>query len=278
MMNKLPIKISKYITNKLVNEPLLKKQELVYYLEAMNDELTSYWALHFPKRESMNDELIDLMNRNSQMYEQLCTYLMNKLSTNVNSCNKIYDYYGCVYVEPLIEVNTVILTNIDCYTSIINKWFCNAKKYATQYEQFCALFLQDYGFDEVTLTKRNGDAGVDIICLKNGEDNFQLYTLHALCQVKFYKVKADQAIIRNIIGDSTLIAFDRATYEVINHAPKRLIIISHNGFNEQAEKYATAHGVTLLDTAKILRWIVKQPHYEQFPCIHFLEQFHAVAS
>lgn len=110
----------------------------------------------------------------------------------------------------------------------------------TEFERFCAELLDDFGYQQIHMTKSTGDQGVDITAIKGG--------LRYAFQCKRYSSKIGNAAVQQVNTGKMLYSCQKA------------VVITNNYFTAGAKKAAAAVGVELWDRdvlsdkiAKIMR-------------------------
>ncbi len=135
------------------------------------------------------------------------------------------------------KFNTVELSNED--KKIILKELYGYFKDWYDFEKFCKLFLKNQRFDEVEVTKRTGDGGIDLNAVRTGFDSNGLDAIKYKIQVKRLKpgtsVKKDdvKALRGNLNKYSQEIGifittgkYTKGTYEFVEECnPKDIILI-----------------------------------------------------
>lgn len=95
------------------------------------------------------------------------------------------------------------------------------------FERFCAELLDDFGYQQIHVTKSSGDQGVDIIAVKGG--------LRYAFQCKRYSSKIGNAAIQQVNTGKMLYSCQKA------------VVITNNYFTSGAKQAAKAVGVELWD-------------------------------
>lgn len=74
-----------------------------------------------------------------------------------------------------------------------------------KFENFCKIFLKWLGFDDIQLTQRCNDGGIDLKCTKKEIEHLNLNTIEYVVQAKCYKMenKIGASVIRNFRGTRT---------------------------------------------------------------------------
>ena len=135
----------------------------------------------------------------------------------------------------VLDVNNTIIKEFidDIYNCFLGD--------AYEFEYFCKLFLIKEGFDEVEVTRRSKDGGIDLKAIKKGYDDNGADTISYKIQAKRFKPNRTVSIksIRELKGVLeghekgifiTTGKYTKATYEFINECnPKCIILI--DGFN-----------------------------------------------
>jgi len=82
------------------------------------------------------------------------------------------------------------------------------KKDKYKFEKFCKIFLKWLDFDDVQVTKRNGDGGIDLKCCKREIEQLELHTIDYVVQAKCKKHsnKVTPHDIRDFRGSKTSMA------------------------------------------------------------------------
>lgn len=96
-----------------------------------------------------------------------------------------------------------------------------------EFERFCAALLEDFGYQQIHVTKSTGDQGVDIIAIKGG--------FRWAFQCKRYSSKIGNAAIQQVNTGKILYSCQKAA------------VITNNYFTAGAVKAAKAVGVELWD-------------------------------
>jgi hypothetical protein len=274
-MKKLPNRLKQYILKKILGLPITTEKELCSLLDELYGDIY-YYVESTPKNNSLVlEELINLSDRSSNIYEDIALFLVQYLNTDISRLSEVHERFGIYYIKPVVSLSVKNVHELECFTAIFNTWEVDCIKYSDKYEEFSSLFLQDYGLILIERTKRNGDYGIDILCttVENENDYLGIYKVDVLCQVKFFTTPIDQPVVRRIIGDSLLISFDSEIYSQITHSPKKLMIISHKGFTKGAELLAKNSGISIIDTQWIIRWIASKPNFSELKCVKYLKNF-----
>lgn len=123
------------------------------------------------------------------------------------------------------------------------KYFENGYKF----EEFCKMFLNWLNFDDVKVTKRSGDAGIDLTCNKEEIDGLELNIINYVVQAKRYSKsnKVGSKEIRDLKGTST------------NNSTRRLFITTSD-YTLDAIKEARDNNnpVTLINGKKIIEYLI----------------------
>jgi len=135
------------------------------------------------------------------------------------------------------------------------KYFDNDKY---KFESFCKIFLTWLGFDDVVVTPKSGDKGIDLRCTKREIDKIDTKDIEYIVQAKCYKVgnNVSGPDIRNFKG----------TRESLG---KRRIFISTSDFTKEAREEAAdpnqpvtlINGNMIMDYCKSLGDQVFDVHY-----------------
>lgn len=96
-----------------------------------------------------------------------------------------------------------------------------------EFERFCAELLDDFGYQQIHVTKSSGDQGVDITAVKGG--------LRYAFQCKRYSSKIGNAAIQQVNTGKMLYSCQKA------------VVITNNYFTSGAKQAARAVGVELWD-------------------------------
>lgn len=140
-----------------------------------------------------------------------------------------------------------------------------------KYEEFCQKWLKEY-CDEVKLTPKSNDKGIDIIgeiFARTSFDELKKIQIQLLVQVKLYKNKVDVPVMRHLVGDSIFLSFARCDCSIFK--PTVLSVISHSGFSKKAKNFAKDHHILLIDSKKMINFLEKKGHLKEFECINYLE-------
>ncbi|WP_269052345.1 restriction endonuclease [Sporosarcina sp. G11-34] len=248
------------------------EKELCSLLDELSDNIYTHVEATTAINDVILDELINLSDRSSDVYEDMVAYLIEYLNTNDSRLSEVYELMGIYYIKPAVPLSVENVHELGKFTTIFNLWERDCIKYAEHYEEFCSLFLQDYGLILLERTKRNRDYGIDILCTSRQHENDYLgiYSIDVLCQVKFYTTPVDQPVVRAIIGDSLLISFEPEIYPHITHSPKKLMVISHKGFTKGAELLAKKSGISVVDTQWMIKWIASKTNFNEMKCVKYL--------
>lgn len=96
-----------------------------------------------------------------------------------------------------------------------------------EFERFCAALLEDFGYQQIHVTKSTGDQGVDIVAIRNG--------LRWAFQCKRYASKIGNAAVQQVNTGRMMYSCQKA------------VVITNNYFTSGAVKAAKAVGVELWD-------------------------------
>lgn len=211
-------------------------------------------------REEVIDEYAD---SNTKSYRNLITHIKS-----VNKSNELFQ--KIVLVERIdgffLEKQKTDPSQGDKYKEVVNliDSFENQKNKGVIYENFCKLFLIDLGIT-CKLTPKSNDKGIDILGsfkVKFPEKISDLVfneEIYLLVQTKYFNKKIDTPVIRKLVGDSLFIRFDELEYVEIRHNAFHLIVFSHLGFTEPANKFAERNKIKLFDSTKIAHIISERP-------------------
>jgi restriction system protein len=123
------------------------------------------------------------------------------------------------------------------------KYFENGYKF----EEFCKVFLNWLNFDDVKVTKRSGDAGIDLTCSKEEIDGLELNAINYVVQAKRFSKsnKVGSKEIRDLKGTST------------NNSTRKLFITTSD-YTPDAIKEANDNNnlVTLINGDKIIEYLI----------------------
>lgn len=228
------------------------------------------------------EEFIDCYCDNtSEVYEDLARSLVRTCSESKVPININIQYEAPYY-------------NIENTKFGINSFKGNRNRYLEQlnnicsfedkvkgrfYEEFCNLFLKDIGI-KVEKTSYSKDDGIDIFGKFEVTSNFQIIDIffcreiYLLAQVKFYNYKVDTPVIRQIIGDSLFYKFNNLTQDLsISNKPLLLVVFSHNGFYENAKKFAQNNSVILFDSSQMIDMLCNLENVEQLSSIKYLNSY-----
>ena len=144
----------------------------------------------------------------------------------------------------------LILDNIECeMEKMDNKLledfisYFNDDKY--KFESFCKIFLTWLNFDDVVVTPKRGDKGVDLRCTKKEIDKLETKDIEYIVQAKCYKQehKVTGPEMRNFKGTSAELG-------------KRRIFITTSDFNNGAKEEANDPNqpVTLINGEQIIEY------------------------
>lgn len=136
--------------------------------------------------------------------------------------------------------------NIEINEKMVNDFYsCFDKGY--EFEEFLKKFLEDLGFTDITVTKRSGDNGIDLICYKSAILDLDVNAEKYIVQAKRYKGTVPVKEIREFKGTSA--------YE------KRIFIttsdFSKSGFEEaENDQYRK---IILISGKDILKYYIEHP-------------------
>lgn len=175
------------------------------------------------------------------------------------------DEYGVYIIKTTKFGEKVDMSNKKILLKKINeiKKLSNKGDY---YEEFCSLFLEDFGFDAATTEHQ--DNGIDIIAMiknkfqeKPINEILKDKNIYLLGQAKYLNKPVDIPVIRSLIGDSIFYSFSPNTISLsgktneeikINNSPNYLCVFSHNGFTSSAKRFAKKHGVVLFTSNQLI--------------------------
>lgn len=129
----------------------------------------------------------------------------------------------------------------------MEKDFYNCFDTGYEFEEFLKRFLEDLGFTDITVTRRSGDNGIDLVCYKSAILDLDVNAEKYIVQAKRYKGTVPVKDIREFKGT--------AAYE------KRIFITTSNfskaGF-EEAEN-DQARKIILISGRDILKYYIEHP-------------------
>lgn len=136
---------------------------------------------------------------------------------------------------------------MDKYNEKLLKEFIEYFSDGYMFEEFCKFLLQDLGFDDVKVTKRSGDNGIDLECIKEEIDVLDINPTEYVVQAKKYSLsnKVGSGDMRNFKG-----TIDK----------RRKIFITTSTFTTSAIQEAndTSLPVILVDGYKIIEFYIKK--------------------
>ncbi len=161
---------------------------------------------------------------------------------------------------------------VDKYVDILDK-LCVSERQdkGLKYEQFCQKWLREY-CDEVKLTPKSNDKGIDIIGMIAAETSFdelKNIQVQVLVQVKLYKNRVDVPVMRHLLGDSIFLSFSKGECSIFK--PTLFCVISHCGFSKMAIDFANDNHIYLLDSKKMIKLLEKKGQLKEFECIKYLD-------
>ena len=114
-----------------------------------------------------------------------------------------------------------------------------------KFESFCRIFLTWIGFDDVVVTPKSGDKGIDLRCTKKEIDNLETKDIEYIVQAKCYKRG------NNVTGPE--MRNFKGTKETLG---KRRIFITTSEFNRGAKEEADDPNqpVTLINGENIIEY------------------------
>jgi len=125
----------------------------------------------------------------------------------------------------------------------LKEQFVNYFETGYQFEEFTKIFLQKIGFDDVKVTKKSGDKGIDLTCIKEEIDCLNLNTAEYIVQAKKYA-------ITNKVGSKDIKEFKGVT------SSARKIFITTSSFTADAllESKDKTNPVMLIDGDMIVEY------------------------
>jgi len=263
-------KVSKYIMNHF-NED---KKEISQYLFENRNSLVENLKLDIEP----DDIIFTIADSNNPDFQEFIKVLMEEIKkadgrSKINLITNHLTYY--------LEKSTLGISINNGLKYVLEEKLLEIKRFNssyTIYEEFCALFLQDFMFSNVKITKASNDLGIDITGEYDleVEANNQLIDyllpkkIYLLSQVKFYDSLVDTSYIRKLIGDSLFIRFDQNKYFSIKHNPLYLIFFSHSGFTEEAKKFAEENKICIIDSKFMLDLICSRTNSTELKSLNFL--------
>jgi restriction system protein len=115
----------------------------------------------------------------------------------------------------------------------------------TQFEQFVARLLGAMGYENVTVTRRSGDAGIDV----TADTEIGILRLRVAVQVKRMKGNVQRPVVSQLRGDMALLDVDQG------------MIITTSGFSKGAKEVARVRNVapiTLIDGDRLTDLLIEQ--------------------
>ena len=100
------------------------------------------------------------------------------------------------------------MMNIEINEKMVNDFY-NCFDTGYEFEEFLKRFLEDLGFTDITVTKRSGDNGIDLICYKSAILDLDVNAEKYIVQAKRYKGTVPAKEIREFKGT---LAYERRIF------------------------------------------------------------------
>lgn len=136
--------------------------------------------------------------------------------------------------------------NIEINEEMINDFY-NCFDTGYEFEEFLKKFLEDLGFTDITVTKRSGDNGIDLICYKSAILDLDVNAEKYIVQAKRYRMTVPVKEIREFKGTS---------------AYEKRIFITTSGFSKSGFEEAEndqSRKIILISGKDILKYYIEHP-------------------
>lgn len=245
--------------------------EEIELAEFINDNIESILESCDIREEKRENFIDDFCYNSSSKFEVLAEELYNNNTDEFSRINiQLRDGFYYISLSDYARNSNCKLVD-DCVAKLDALCISERQDKGIKYEKFCQKWLQEY-CDEVNLTPKSNDKGIDIIgkiCSKTTFDDLMNIQIQLLVQVKLYKNKVDIPVMRHLIGDGIFLSFERNECSIFR--PTVLSVISHSGFSKKAMSFAKEYHILLLDSRKMISILEKKGHLREFECINYLE-------
>ncbi len=244
------------------------EKELAEFINENVEDILEYCSVKEDNRDSFID---DYCYNSSPKLEELAKELSENNIEEFSRIN-IRLRNGFYYLSLSDYARNSDCKLVDKYVAILDE-LCVSERQdkGLIYEQFCQKWLQEY-CDEVKLTPKSNDKGIDIIGRIVAETSFnelKNIQIQLLVQVKLYKNRVDVPVIRHLIADSIFLSFAKEECSIFK--PSLLCVISHCGFSKTAIDFGDNNHIYLLDSKNMIRLLEKKGKLKEFECIKYLD-------
>lgn len=245
------------------------ERELADFINENVEDILEYCSVKEDNKDSFID---DYCYNSSPKLEELAKELSENNIEEFSRIN-ILLRNGFYYITLSDYARNRDCKLVDNYVAILDE-LCVSERQdkGLIYEQFCQKWLQEY-CDEVKLTPKSNDKGIDIIGKMVAVTSFnelKNIQVQLLVQVKFYKNRVDVPVMRHLIGDSIFLSFAKEECSIFK--PTLLCVISHCGFSKMAINFANDNHIFLLESKKMISLLEKKGHLNEFECIKYLDK------
>lgn len=245
--------------------------ELADYIRDNSDVLICECDLDADEKESFLDDCADSASSN---FEKIADEIYKIHENKDFSRVQLFKENGFFYIKKSNFAINSDCAAIDMYYDILNQLSASEdKSKGRKYEEFCERWLREFCKDTY-LTPGSNDKGIDLVgtfVVDAGFDSQHSFSsIQLLVQIKLYQYQVDTPVIRQLISDCLFQSFSENGFSMFK--PTAFCVIAHNGFNNEATKFAKEHHVMLLDSKMMLNILAKKyRQLDNLECIKYLK-------
>lgn len=245
--------------------------ELADYIRENSDVLICECKLDDEEKESFLDDCADSASSNFEIIADEIFKIHEKKDFSRVQLLKINGFF---YIKKSNFAINSDCAAIDKYYDVLNQLSAseNPNK-GRNYEEFCERWLREFCVNTY-LTPGSNDKGIDLVGTFAVDASFDTQhsfsSIQLLVQVKLYQSQVDTPVIRQLISDCLFQSFSENGFSMFK--PTAFCVIGHNGFNNEATKFAEEHHVMLLDSRMMLNILAKKyQQLDDLECIKYLK-------
>ncbi len=245
--------------------------ELADYIRENSDVLIRECDLNDDEKECFLDECADNASDN---FEKIADEIYKIHENKDFSRVLLFKENGFFYIKKSNFAINSDCAAIDKYYDILNQLSASEdKSKGRKYEEFCERWLREF-CNDTYLTPGSNDKGIDLVGTFEVDAGFDRHhsfsSIQLLVQVKLYQSPVDTPVIRQLISDSLFQSFSENGFSMFK--PTAFCVIGHNGFNNEATKFAKEHHVMLFDSKMMLNMLAeKNQQLDSIECIKYLK-------
>lgn len=245
--------------------------ELADYIRDNSDVLICECDLDDAEKESFLDDCADSASSNFEIIADEIYKIYEKSDFSRVQLSKENGFF---YIKKSNFAINSDCAAIDKYYDMLNKLSVseNPSK-GRKYEEFCERWLSEFCVDTY-LTPGSNDKGIDLVGTFEVDAGFDTQhtfsNIQLLVQVKLLQSQVDTPVIRQLISDCLFQSFSENGFSMFK--PTAFCVIGHNGFNNEATKFAKEHHVMLFDSKMMLNLLAKKyRQIDSLECIKYLK-------